>query len=98
MGNTNMTRHEKNTFKYCLVPGLQKPCPYTPPQGAAVVAYCAVGDAQPGSWYKRRAGCTVGTVAMSGFTESMRPELYRRSRQWVGLEPLLGVGRSHLLV
>merc|ERR1712176_1461399 len=67
--------------KACSNPNFQKPCPYNPQEGAAVIAYTALDNAKPGLWYQRRKGCSAGIVVTNGFMDSMRPELYRRSRQ-----------------
>jgi len=91
---TDMTKANPDIFKACNATGPahfdQKPCPYNPQQGAAVITYAALGDAQPGLWYQRRLGCKAGTVERSGFTDAMRPELYSRSQKMVGLQPSQG--------
>jgi len=86
---TNMTKADPDLFKACNYSMfVQKPCPYTAQQGAAVITYAALGDAQPGFWYQRRLGCKAGSVERSGFTDAMRPELYSRSQKMVGAQPL----------
>lgn len=73
----------------------QDPCPFNAQQGAAVIAHAALGDATPGLWYQRRMGCKAGVIVPHGFTDAMRPELYKRSREWVGLEvPLADSAKS----
>ena len=55
--------------------------------GAAVIDFAALSATatQSGEWFTRYSGCKAGNVTMSGFTEAMRPELYKRSLQLVGL-------------
>mmetsp|Transcript_15310 Transcript_15310/g.30102 ORF Transcript_15310/g.30102 Transcript_15310/m.30102 type:complete len:350 (+) Transcript_15310:70-1119(+) len=86
---TDMTQANPDIFKMCnssLSSWIQKPCPYNPQQGAAVITYTALGDALPGLWYQRRFGCKAGTVERSGFTDAMRSELYSRSQKMVGVQ------------
>jgi len=65
----------------------EDPCPYTAQQGAAVMVGCALRAMHSGGWYTRYTDCSDDRpVEEHGFTLAMRPELYRRSRQWVGLE------------
>lgn len=65
----------------------QDPCPYTAQEGAAVMVAVALRAATTGRWYTRYTDCSDDKpVAEQGFTQAMRPELYRRSRQWVGLD------------
>ena len=63
----------------------QKPCPYTADQAVSVALFCALHEARSGGYFSRTLGCKEGTVGMNGFTEDMRPELYRRSLEWSGL-------------
>ena len=55
--------------------------------GAAVIDFAALSATamQNGEWFTRYSGCKAGNVTMNGFTEAMRPELYKRSLQLVGL-------------
>jgi len=83
---TGMTKDHPEIFQTCVAyPDFQKPCPYNAQQGAAVIAYATLGDLKPGLWYERRAGCSASSIAPSGFTDAMRPELYIRSQKMVGL-------------
>lgn len=85
---TDMTKEHPEIFKQCKqIPGFQTPCPYSPQQGAAVITYTTLGDAQPGLWYERRKGCTASPIFTNGFTDTMRPELYSRSLEMVGMQP-----------
>jgi len=82
--DTDMTRPYPSLKKSCVGPGAQSPCPYTVDQGSVITVYAALVADQPG-WYRRWKQCTAGAVEMHGFTESMRPELYQKSRTWAGL-------------
>jgi retinol dehydrogenase-13 len=84
---TGMTKDHPEIFQMCKLygPAFQKPCPYNAQQGAAVIAYAALGDLKPGLWYERRAGCSASSITPHGFTDAMRPDLYIRSQKMVGL-------------
>jgi len=66
----------------------QEPCPYTADQAVSVALFCALHKARSGGYFSRTLGCQEGTVGMNGFTEDMRPELYRRSLEWSGMTTL----------
>jgi len=72
----------------------QAACPYSPEQGAAVLAYAGLrAEAKySGEWYTRYTGCQPDKVATNGFSSDMRPELYAKSLEWVGLKQSGGNG------
>jgi len=85
---TGMTNTSKRNFtKACQMmnsgPFHQDPCPYTPQQGAAVIAACAMLQPHSGGWYTRYTGCSETQPVMHGFTMAMQSDLYSRSLQWV---------------
>lgn len=55
------------------------PCPYTPEEGAAVTAFCALRSKGSGGYFSRIKGCREDVVVGNGFSEGMRKELYERS-------------------
>lgn len=62
------------------------PCPFSAAQGAAVIAFCASGQAaHSGGYYSRTWACEERPVEMHSFSEAMQLELYERSRAWLGL-------------
>eukprot|EP00931_Biecheleriopsis_adriatica_P092666 TRINITY_DN66459_c0_g1_i1.p1 TRINITY_DN66459_c0_g1~~TRINITY_DN66459_c0_g1_i1.p1 ORF type:complete len:357 (-),score=51.59 TRINITY_DN66459_c0_g1_i1:24-1094(-) len=73
-----------NLSKACadMRPPHQEPCPYTADQAVSVALFCALHDVRSGGYFSRTLGCNEGNVGMNGFTEDMRPELYRRSLEW----------------
>lgn len=66
----------------------QKPCPYTADQAVSVALFLALHQARSGGYFSRTLGCKEGQVGMNGFTDDMRPELYRRSLEWSGITTL----------
>eukprot|EP00929_Paragymnodinium_shiwhaense_P094489 TRINITY_DN55080_c0_g1_i1.p1 TRINITY_DN55080_c0_g1~~TRINITY_DN55080_c0_g1_i1.p1 ORF type:complete len:386 (-),score=86.06 TRINITY_DN55080_c0_g1_i1:236-1333(-) len=58
------------------------PCPFSAAQGAAAIAYGLTGKARSGAYFSRTWACEEVPVAMQGFTEGLRAELYERSRSW----------------
>jgi len=65
----------------------QNPCPFSAEQGAAVIAYLAVGSAlENGAYYSRTWACEVRPVVMQGFPEDAASELYTRSLTWAGVD------------
>ncbi|CAK9110778.1 WW domain-containing oxidoreductase [Durusdinium trenchii] len=66
-------------------PGLPaNPCPFTPEEGAAVIAYCATGRIRSGAYYARSYACEEQLVKEQGFTEQMQEALYEKALAWVG--------------
>jgi NAD(P)-dependent dehydrogenase (short-subunit alcohol dehydrogenase family) len=63
----------------------QRPCPYEPQVGAAIVAYAALHSERNGKWLVRYRDCGEKKPFMSGFPKKDRGLLYELSRQWVGL-------------
>eukprot|EP00927_Polykrikos_kofoidii_P079254 TRINITY_DN76037_c0_g1_i1.p1 TRINITY_DN76037_c0_g1~~TRINITY_DN76037_c0_g1_i1.p1 ORF type:complete len:364 (+),score=42.16 TRINITY_DN76037_c0_g1_i1:71-1162(+) len=61
-------------------------CPFTPGQGAAVIAFCAVGKAKSGAYYSRGFACEERPVVNHGMTEQMQADLYMKSLEWIGIE------------
>eukprot|EP00929_Paragymnodinium_shiwhaense_P111276 TRINITY_DN7904_c0_g1_i3.p1 TRINITY_DN7904_c0_g1~~TRINITY_DN7904_c0_g1_i3.p1 ORF type:complete len:263 (+),score=41.13 TRINITY_DN7904_c0_g1_i3:315-1103(+) len=55
------------------------PCPYTPEEGAAITAFCALEGTQSGGYYSRIKHCQEDEIFSNGFTDSMLSELYSRS-------------------
>lgn len=84
-GFVNTPINWRNETWACTATQEQTPCPYTPEQGAAVIAACALTATQAGGFFSRKSGCSEDLVRPHGFTMAMRPELYDRSLQWVGL-------------
>lgn len=92
---TNMTNHGMSQIAMCVFMwGMhlfgksvkQSTCPYTAQQGAAVIAFTALDDdARSGGFFTRYSGCQEAIVEPHGFAVAMRPELYERSLQLVGL-------------
>mmetsp|Transcript_114718 Transcript_114718/g.180616 ORF Transcript_114718/g.180616 Transcript_114718/m.180616 type:complete len:372 (+) Transcript_114718:44-1159(+) len=62
------------------------PCPYTPEEGAAMAAVCALRNIRSGGYYSRIKGCQEEVVELkrSGFQVSMGAELYNRSLYLIG--------------
>lgn len=63
----------------------QKPCPYEPDVGAAVIAYAALHSKSNGKLLARYRDCDERSVYMAGFNTSDLPLLYEHSLQWVNL-------------
>jgi len=78
----------KSNFTQICAYVTQKPCPYTADQAVSVALFVALHKARSGGFFSRTLGCKEGEVGMNGFTEDMRPELYRRSLEWSGLTTL----------
>ena len=59
------------------------PCPYSPQQGAAVMAVCA-GElpAASGSYISRMDGCQAQAPVGHGFLPAMGARLYERALAW----------------
>lgn len=62
------------------------PCPFSAEQGAAVIAFCATGEARSGAYYSRTFACEERSPVQQGFTPEMQLELYSRSLAWVGMQ------------
>lgn len=63
------------------------PCPFTPEEGAAVIAVCAL-DINPGpsgSYISRPDACESEGYASHGFTEALGPVLYAKSLSWANV-------------
>jgi len=78
----------KSNFTQICAYVAQKPCPYTADQAVSVALFVALHKARSGGFFSRTLACNEGEVGMNGFTEDMRPELYRRSLAWSGLSML----------
>lgn len=63
----------------------QKPCPYEPQVGAAVIAYAALHSASNGKLLARYRDCDERSAYLAGFNTSELPLLYAQSSLWVGL-------------
>jgi len=95
---TSMTSHfdpndptVKNICKQQVHPRPElpaNPCPFTAEQGAAVIAYCAVGNATNGAYFSRTLACGESPIVTHGMTQTTRHELYERSLHWAGLDRL----------
>jgi len=82
---TPMTRYI-NFTSACK--GCSAPCPFTPGQGASVIAVCMLQNLDPGGYYKRDRGCRKGVLVENGFKKFMVPELYSRSLTWAGISDM----------
>ena len=66
----------------------QVPCPYTAEQGAAILAFAAVGRVTNGGYY-HRSGCAERAVVMHGFPTEHRARLYALSAEWTAAPALV---------
>jgi NAD(P)-dependent dehydrogenase (short-subunit alcohol dehydrogenase family) len=76
----------------------QRPCPYTPPVGAAVIAYAALHSDSNGKWLVRYRDCREKSLFMNGFSDSDPHQIYEQSLQWVGLKSNASVESRSMLV
>lgn len=86
--NTSLTRNIKmNSTVARRKCAAQSPCacPFTPDEGAAIVAFAALRANQSGAYYSRLRDCQTDSIVSHGFNASMGPELYERSLQWARL-------------
>merc|ERR1712190_11010 len=63
----------------------QKPCPYEPQVGAAVIAYAALHSQSNGKLLARYRDCDERSVYQAGFDSGDLRLLYERSAAWAGI-------------